>query len=278
MGREENVQVFEDTKKMYLNINKLKNSIGESLSGQRIYPETESVKKPEKKDYDTRVVVTRSRSIEAAMNYRGKKVCVHNFASATNPGGGVERGSSAQEECLCRVSTLFPCLSTQINFDGFYQPHRNMHNPVYNADCIFTPGVTVFKSDKAVPELLPENEWMQVDIITCAAPNLRANPSNAMNPYAGNKPAKLSEQELLDIHKKRGRRILDIAAANGCEVVILGAFGCGAFRNDPKTVARAYREILNDYDGYFDTIEFAVYCSPHDIGNYDAFDREMNLL
>lgn len=77
------------------------------------------------------------------------KTAVHNFASATNPGGGVTRGSSAQEECLCRCSGLYFSLNTKPMWDGFYNPHRNTHNPIHNDDIIYTPGVVVFKKDTA---------------------------------------------------------------------------------------------------------------------------------
>lgn len=278
MSREENVTVFDDTKRLYETNDRLKESINKSVSGQKMLPESEKLAKPTKRFDDTLVRVSKKRSIEAAMEYRGKKVCVHNFASATNPGGGVTKGSSAQEECLCRVSTLYPCLNQQELWDSFYKPHRAAHNPVYNADIIYTPGVTVFKSDTPSPELLPEDEWMDIDIVTCAAPNLREHPSNAMNPNAGSTPVRLSDKELMDIHMTRARRILDSAAAHQCDVVILGAFGCGAFCNDPSVVAEAYRRVIGEYDGVFDIIEFAVYCTPRDRRNYDAFDKEMDRL
>ncbi len=90
------------------------------------------------------------KSYEAAAAYKGQKVCVHNFASASNPGGGVERGASAQEECLCRCSGLYFCLTAQEMWDGFYKPHRNAGDPIHNDDIIYTPNVTVFKTDKVI--------------------------------------------------------------------------------------------------------------------------------
>lgn len=72
-----------------------------------------------------------------------------------------------------------------------------------------------------------------MNILTCAAPNLRERPSNAMNPHAGDKAAKITPTELEKLLTARIRRIFEIAVVNGSEVVILGALGCGAFRNPP---------------------------------------------
>ena len=121
--------------------------------------------------------------------YAGKKVCVLNFASATNSGGGVIKGSSAQEEAICRCSTLYPNLKEQRMWNQFYAPHRRAHDPLHNDDCIYTPGVMVFKSDTDYPQLLPEEKWYSVNVLTCAAPNLRERPSNEMNAGDGDDSA-----------------------------------------------------------------------------------------
>lgn len=222
------------------------------------------------------VSVSKNRSFEAAMKLREKypdgKTAIHNFASATNPGGGVERGSSAQEEALCRCSTLYPCLRTNELLGQYYYFHRNRGDVRYTDACIYTPGVMVVKSDTDFPELLPKEQWMKVDVITCAAPNLRERPYNAMNPGSGN-AVKVGDRELLEIHKSRAEKIFRAAAANGADILVLGAFGCGAFCNKPEVVARAYKEVLRDYAECFDEVMFAVYCSPGDSKNYEVFSR-----
>ena len=96
-----------------------------------------------------------------------------------------------------------------------------------------------------------------------------------MNSGDGQTSVKLSSQEQMALHERRLRRILDIAVAAGEEVVILGAFGCGAFENDPQAVATAARNVLADYLHAFETIEFAIYCSPRDERNYGIFERAM---
>ena len=221
-----------------------------------------------------RLTVSPKRTFEAASAYaRTMKTCVLNFASASNPGGGVVNGSSAQEEALCRCSTLYFNLNTNEMWNGFYSPHRAAHDPIHNDDAIYTPRVTVFKGDTAFPTMLPESEWYEVDVISCAAPNLREQPSNRMNSGDGDRRIELSADELRAIHERRLTRILDIAAANEEEAMILGAFGCGAFRNDPNIVSAAAAAVVPHYRTRFKVIEFAVFCRPGDTRNYDAFKR-----
>lgn len=128
-----------------------------------------------------------------------------------------------------------------------------------------------------IPVVMKEQDWFQVNVITCAAPNLRAIPSNSMNPGDGRVAVKITDKELLELHEKRMRRILNIAAANENEVVILGAFGCGAFCNSPEVVAQAMKNVVKEYLHAFKTIEFAVYCSPRDDSNYRVFERVIRL-
>ena len=85
------------------------------------------------------------------------------------------------------------------------------------------------------------------------------------------KAARITDDELLAIHEKRFTRILDIALVNNNDVVILGAFGCGAFENNPSVVAMAAKNVVEKYIHAFRVIEFAVYCSPRDSHNYDVF-------
>ena len=144
-------------------------------------------------------------------------------------------------------------------------------NATYNDDCIFTPGVVVFKTDDDQYRLMSEAEWYSVDVITCAAPNLRENPSNAMNPGSGTKVSELSVAQLKELHKKRLRRILSIAKKEKEEILILGAFGCGAFHNPAWLVSEAFHEIIQEFLYDFCAIEFAVYCRSRDARNYEAF-------
>lgn len=280
MSREVNVEIFLDTERLVKTNDKIKDSVAKSLAGQKLITEKDNISSMNLDKYgdNARVVVSSKRSFEAAAAYKGMKTAVHNFASASNPGGGVEWGASAQEECLCRCSGLYFCLEAPEMLNGFYYPHRNAHDPIHNDDIIFTPDVLVFKSDTASPKLMPEENWYQADIITCAAPNLRENPGNSYNSGDGDSRAMVSDEKLQQIHEKRLRRILDVAASEGDECVILGAFGCGAFCNNPEVVAAAARSVIRDYLKTFRVIEFAVYCSPRDDSNFKAFDRVMKEL
>ena len=260
--------VFEDTMAQIKQSEEWMIAIDYSIHNQQFIPESAimSISNVPKADKPANIIVSRLRSFEAAAQYIGKRTAVLNFASATNPGGGVEKGASAQEECLCRVSTLYPCLADQKMRASFYTPHRKNGNTLHNDDIIYTPKVLIIKDDDhnmlATPFL--------VDVISCAAPNLREKPNNAYNSGDGNK-VQISDNELLALHEKRARKIFASAIANGVEVLILGAFGCGAFQNDPHIVAQAYKNVLPDFAHYFHTIEFAIFCNAKNIENYQVF-------
>ena len=82
-----------------------------------------------------------------------------------------------------------------------------------------------------------------------------------------------SDAELAALHEKRDRRIFDVAVQNKVDVLILGAFGCDAFSNNPDVVARVMAELAQEYSRAFKVIEFAVYCPPYDESNYFAFKK-----
>jgi uncharacterized protein (TIGR02452 family) len=280
MGRAENAEIFKDTERLCRTNERLKNNVQKSTQNQKLILEVDRLEKPELNVYENpaKLTVSKKRSFDAARAYKGQRVVVHNFASASNPGGGVVNGATAQEECLCRCSGLYFNLDTPAMWNGFYKPHRAAHAPIHNDDIIYTPGVIVFKSDDASPTLMPEESWYEVDVITCAAPNLRERPSNSYNAGDGAKSVKVTDEDLGKIHEKRLRRILNVAVSEGDDTVILGAFGCGAFQNNPKVVAKAARRVIEDYLYAFKNIEFAVYCSPRDDSNFKIFDKVMKGL
>lgn len=278
--RTKNTLIFKDTERIYQDNEVLKAAITHSADHQKVIFAEDTVDNQFAGGRSGRVVVSGKRTLEASEPYakKEKRVCVLNFASATNPGGGVVHGASAQEEAICRCSTLYPCLNRRKMWKQFYFPHRNADNPLYNDDCIFTPAVKVFKSDTSSPELLEESEWWDVDVITCAAPNLRRLPGNRMNPDAGSKQADITRCDLEKLYESRIRRIFEIAVKNKAEVLILGAFGCGAFRNPPELVAKVFAEFTEKYRGCFDVIEYAVFHTEREMENYKAFKNAMQGL
>ena len=275
--KEQNIAIFEDSMDWIGHEPALSDAVQKSIMHTVLYPAQQMPDLPEINSRSkTKVTVTPQRTFEAAQDllirYPGSRAAVLNFASATNPGGGVTRGSSAQEEALCRCSTLYPCLTTTELDKGYYQFHRDLSDVRYTDACIYVPDIKIIKTDTDSPKRLPETRWQAVDVICCAAPNLREKPYNRMNPGEG-RAIKVSNNELLDLHRQRARKILSVAAANNVDCLVLGAFGCGAFQNDPNIIAQAYRNIFPEFDGYFRVIRFAVYCPPHDRTNFDVFRR-----
>jgi len=120
MDREGLIRCFEDTERLCRENEQLRQDIRNSVEGTRFYPEGKSPEMPAPRFESTDVAVEKYRSFETALHYRrkfpGARIAVHNFASATNPGGGVRYGSRAQEESLCRCSTLLPVLETEENW------------------------------------------------------------------------------------------------------------------------------------------------------------------
>lgn len=271
MTKFDNIEVFNDTQKVINSRKSLMDAVKASNDKQQYWVTDEVPTFENRFDTDAKIVVSKSTSFGAARKYNGE-IAVLNFASATNPGGGVTHGSFAQEECLCRCSTLYNNLILKEAADKFYLPHRSGLSPLHNDDIIYTPGVVVFKSDDYKDYGTTKN----VNIITCAAPNLREVPKNEFNSENTTVPATISDDDLLKLHKQRGRKILSVAAANKNDYIVLGAFGCGAFRNDPKIVAEAYKQILPEFKNAFKVIEFAVFCRDHETINYDTFKEILN--
>lgn len=269
-GQEWRVRVFEETMRMCKEDENLRAAADAAAKGQRIiWQEDDEPQWQGRGERPAQRVVSGKRTFEAARDYAqaGKRVCVLNFASSVCPGGGVTYGSQAQEESLCRVSSLYPALSDE-SVKPFYDRHWELIRAgamkrENRDDCIFTPGVVVLCEDGGDEAPLPQSERYTVDVITCAAPDLRRTDDGSM--YAP------TQEELLCLLAKRWRRILAVAAANGAQVLILGAFGCGVFANPPELVVRAFEQASQEIDRCFETIEFAVYARSADSPNLLAF-------
>lgn len=178
------------------------------------------------------------------------KTAVLNFASYKNPGGKFIDGSMAQEESLCHSSFLYNVLSAFNN--TFYEHNRkHLNRSLYTNRAIYTPDVVFLK----------DNYTTSCNVITCAAPNL-----GAARKYCG-----VSRSENQDVLLSRCRFVLDIAESNNIDTLILGAFGCGVFRQNPYNVAGMFVSLLNIYDYHFKKVIFAVPNHGHGIENYKAF-------
>ena len=197
----ERVEVFQDTLDWIEKDPDLSASVNNAKKNTEVFYEDDYPVFDPSREKEMTIRVSGDRSYQAAMRLHKEnpdaKIAVMNFANAFHAGGGVTQGSSAQEECLCRTSTLFFTLDTDENWRRFYNPHRRAKSPLHNDDILYAEGITVFKSDTAVPETLPESDWYEVDVMSCAAPNLRERPSNLYNPGDGETRIKLPAGEWL---------------------------------------------------------------------------------
>ena len=168
----------------------------------------------------------------------------------------------AQEECLCRSSNLYPCLFAPCAQAEYYQFHRNRADHLFTDRVVYTPDGVVFKDDQPVPQLLPREQWFQVDVLTCAAP------------YLG-EPVHISPSDLKALFKSRIREICRVAMEHQVTTVVLGAFGCGAFRNPPELVARAFRDVLQEdlFRHSFSKVVFAIKSNGRSDDNYNVFSK-----
>lgn len=262
----ERMRCYEDTEILFKENEWLKKAIESSVAGTRFYPEGATPELPAPRYDTTDVSVQNRRTFDTAMAYRRKypsaRIAAHNFASARDDDGDVLTYSMAQEASLCRISTLLPVLARDEKWKRRYASQCEQENLLFTDDCLYTPSILIVKTDENCPTQLPETEWMEVDVLTCAAPILGFRLIKS-----------LSEEDIFALHKKRGRHILSVAAANNAEVVILGAFGCGPFCNPPEIVAEAYHSLLKDFMGQFREVAFAIYYAPWGEEIYDAFAK-----
>ena len=274
---DERIKVFEDTMDWIKNDPDLSSSILVAKKNTTVYFEDDYPDFDITKTKDTVITVSRDRSYDAAMRLHRQnpdaKIAVMNFANAFHAGGGVTKGSSAQEECLCRTSTLYPLLYRKYLRDTFYKHHYDLNTPKATDSLVYTEGVIICKTDEDLPKRMPKENWVKVDVITIAAPDLREK-SNMHAPLV-NGGTYMNNAELFGYHVKRAIHMLTCAASKKADILVLGAFGCGAFENDPEVVARAYKIALHEFPKVFDRIEFAVYCSPKSSRNYEVFSREL---
>lgn len=233
-----------------------------ALSGTRLYgPDAVPVAALDR-DRVAGIEVTGESSLRAAARLTGErpgKVAVLNYASARNPGGGYLNGAQAQEEALCRGSALY---ATLLRAPEYYAAHRAERSAFYSDRVIHSPGVPVFRDDRG--RLL--DTPYAAGFLTSPAPN--AGVIRSRTPQEAHRiPAALAA---------RAERVLEVAAVRGYRRLVLGAWGCGVFANDPASVAGAFHALLTGdgrFAGHFEQIVFGILARTDDSPTRAAFDR-----
>jgi uncharacterized protein (TIGR02452 family) len=165
----------------------------------------------------------------------GERPLALNFANGVSPGGGFLAGALAQEEALCRSSVLYSTLAG----DPMYEAHRAGDADAASDWAILSPDVPFFRTDDGRPLDAPR----PLSVITCAAPIA----TRVGQPRAG------------DLLRRRILRVLEVAEAFAYETLVLGAWGCGAFGNDPARTAGDFKDALRmRFTGAFREVVFAI--------------------
>lgn len=253
MNHIERINIFKDTQAHIRRNRVLKDKTEETILKTIVYDEF--FQSPRKPVRNMSVTFEELTTLQAAVRYAsGQKTAVLNFANPVEPGGGILRGANAQEEYLCRASNLYNIISSYAA-DKYYNRHKEElreNDKVFigTDSLIYSPGVTVFKAEKSEEDEYQRytKDWFNVDVITCAAPFFGC-------------PVNMNQREALrHIFERRIRNIFEAAIENEAEVIILGAWGCGAFNNPPEVVANSFREVLLEerYSCAFEKVVFAV--------------------
>lgn len=165
-----------------------------------------------------------------------------NFASAKNPGGGFLGGSQAQEESLARSTGLYNCL---LKGEEYYRENRKFKSCFYTDYMIYSPVVPILKNEEG---LLLEKLYT-ASIITAPAVNKGVL-----------KKGKITGVE--EVMKQRIEKVLAVFLENGHKNIVLGAWGCGVFQNDPKDISLYFKEVIEaKFKNEFEKITFAIYAS-----------------
>jgi uncharacterized protein (TIGR02452 family) len=235
--------------------------IEEAVSGTRLYTprDLEALVVPATPAVPRRIEVTPEGTVGAARRLAleaGGPVMALNFASARNPGGGFLSGAKAQEEDLARCSALYTCQLTQ---RAYYDANRREESKIYTNHLIYSPAVPFFRDERL--DLLPAP--FLASVITSPAPN--AGEEHRRKKNAG--------PRIRDALRERAGHVLSVAAAHGQRRLVLGAWGCGVFRNDPNEVADAFGQWLEAplFAGAFDHVVFAILDRSRDKANLRPF-------
>ena len=204
----------------------------------------EKIKK--KNEYNTLIEITSEDSVSCILrlsNESKKEAMCLNFASAKNPGGGFLNGAIAQEESLALSSGLY---ESQLSVPQFYEKHKKMKSCIYTDSMIYSPNIPVFRNGDG--ELISKPKY--VSFIT----------SPAVNTGIVLRRESKSEEDIKQLMAMRIKKLLALSLDKQHETLILGAWGCGVFQNDPKVIAELfYSELNGDFKNCFKHIVFAIY-------------------
>ena len=193
--------------------------------------------------HQTRFEVNNETTLSASrrLTLEGFNVCALNFASAKHPGGGFLGGARAQEESLCRSSGLYGCITG----DPMYREHAPTRGGFYTNAAIYSPGVPVFRDDDG--DLMPDP--FRCGFVT----------SPAVNAGTYLKDGGGKQKDVTREMAERIDKVLTVMAGLGHDAAVLGAWGCGVFRNDPEIIAGLFREaMVTRFSGAFNVVSFAV--------------------
>jgi uncharacterized protein (TIGR02452 family) len=202
--------------------------------------------------------LTNSGLRETDMDNVTDNVGVLNFASAKNPGGGFLNGAMAQEESLAIASNLY---IAQTAHRQYYDVNRASGTAMYTDTAIWSPSVVFFRDED---DELTETPFC-ADVLTLPAVNY------GVVLWKG-EDAATAERAM----RRRMKIALAIFADMGKKCVVLGAYGCGVFGNNPQKIAAWWKELLGEYGGYFERVVFAVMDTSRSGNTYRAFEREFH--
>ncbi len=201
------------------------------------YEECKNCRKPETKVENISTVEAVRKLAEGGKTDIG----VLNFASAKNPGGGFLNGAKAQEESLTVSGTLYPALTAH---EEYYRENREHRSMMYLDYAIYAPEVVFFRDEGFRLTDTP----VKASVLTLPAVNMGQVLLKGEN-----------VQEAKRVMRRRMKLALGIFAEQKAKHLVLGAYGCGVFRNDPAEVASWWRELLEEGMGrYFDSVFHAV--------------------
>lgn len=239
------------------------------------------------KNYKTKIEVRRADTLAVAIELtnvpNSDTVGVLNMANATRQGGGFLEGTTAQEEQLCYRTTLINTLKIQYyplpdawprNYPG--RPKLDDGTPLENEySVVYSPAVAIYRDDQA-SEYNVYNTSVRgteiISVLSVAALNLSKYKT------FDRKSVVYPNNECREIMTEKIKLLLRVAVRRKKTRLVLGALGCGVFRNPPEEVAPIFRQLLHDeeFKGYFEHIVFAILPNGEDTRNFDVFAKEFS--